>query len=93
MNYTVSEEEFLAVVFAFKKFRPYLISSHVIVFTDHTELKHLLSKKDAKPRLVRWMLLLHEFDCEIRERKGSENLVVDHLSSIMCARAIQASIS
>jgi len=58
MNYTVIEKEFLAVVFAFEKFRPYLISSHVIVFTDLIALKHLLSKNDTKPRLVRWMLLL-----------------------------------
>jgi len=53
MNYIVTEKEFLVVVFAFEKFRPYLIGSHVIVFTDHTTLKHLLSKRDAKHRLVR----------------------------------------
>jgi len=72
MNYIVTEKEFLTVVFAFEKFRPYLISSHVTIFTDHTALKHLLLKKDVKPRLVRWMLLLQEFHCEIRDRKGSE---------------------
>ena len=53
INYTVTEKEFLAVVFAIEKFRPYLISSHVIVLTDHTALEHHVSKKDAKPRLVR----------------------------------------
>ena len=58
INYTMIEKEFLAVVFAFKRFRPYLISSHVIIVTDHAALKHLLSKKDAKPKLMRWMLLL-----------------------------------
>jgi len=58
INYTVTEKEFLTVVFSFEKLRPYLIGSHVIVLTDHAALKHLLLKKDAKPRLVRWMLLL-----------------------------------
>ena len=75
LTYTVTEKEFLTVIFGFKKFRPYLIGSHVIVYTDHSALKHLPSKKDAKPRLVRWILLLQELRCEIRDRKGSENLV------------------
>jgi len=70
-------------VFCFVKFQPYLIGSHVIVDTDHAALKHLFSKKDAKPRLIRWILLLQEFACEIRDRKGSENLVVDYLSRII----------
>ena len=58
LNYTVTEKEFLAVIFALVKFRAYLIGSHMIVYTDHFALKHLLSKKDAKPRLVRWILLV-----------------------------------
>ncbi|PKA47724.1 RNA-directed DNA polymerase like [Apostasia shenzhenica] len=82
LNYTVTEKEFLAVVFAFEKFRSYLLGSQVIIYTDHSALKYLLSKKDAKPRLLRWILLLQEFDCEIRDRKGSTNLVADHLSRI-----------
>ena len=49
VNYIVAEKEFLAVVFGFKKFRPYVIGSHVIVLTDHSALKHLMEKKDAKP--------------------------------------------
>ena len=55
----------------------------MIVHTDHAALKHLFSKKDAKPRLIRWILLLQEFDCEIRNRKGSQNLITDHLSQII----------
>ena len=58
MNYIVTEKEFLAMTFAFEKFRPYLIGSYVIVFIDYAALKHLLLKREAKPRLVRWMLLL-----------------------------------
>ena len=58
-------KEFLAVVFTFEKLRPYLVGSHVIIFTDLVALKHLLLKNDAKPRLVRWIILLQELDCEI----------------------------
>ncbi|XP_042387373.1 uncharacterized protein LOC121979449 [Zingiber officinale] len=81
-NYTTTEKELLAIVFALDKFRSYLLCSHVIVFSDHAALKFLLRKKDAKPRLIRWMLLLQEFDIEIRDRSGKENLVADHLSRI-----------
>ena len=70
------------MVFGFEKFYPYLVGSKVIVHTDHSALKYLMQKKDAKPRLLRWILLLQEFDIEVRDRKGIENGVVDHLSRI-----------
>ena len=57
LNYTVIKKEFLAVVFGFEKFRSYLIGTQVIVYTDHSGLKHLLSKNNAKRKLVRWILL------------------------------------
>jgi hypothetical protein len=82
LNYSTTEKELLAVVFALDKFRSYLLGSKVIIYSDHVALKYLFSKKDAKSRLIRWIFLLQEFDIEIRDKKGSENVVVDHLSRI-----------
>jgi DNA primase catalytic subunit len=70
------------VVFAIEKFRSYLVGTKVVVYTDHATLKYLLTKKDAKPRLIRWVLLLQEFDLEIRDKKVVENSVADHLSRL-----------
>ncbi|GKE29461.1 reverse transcriptase domain-containing protein [Tanacetum coccineum] len=70
-RYTTTEKELLAVVYAFEKFRPYLVLSKTIVYTDHSALKYLLAKQDAKPRLLRWILLLQEFDVIIRDKKRS----------------------
>ncbi|GJX01041.1 reverse transcriptase domain-containing protein [Tanacetum coccineum] len=70
------------MVYAFEKFRPYLVLSKTIVYTDHLALKYLLAKQDAKPRLLRWILLLQEFDVIIRDKKGAENLAADHLSRL-----------
>nr|XP_027088481.1 uncharacterized protein LOC113709825 [Coffea arabica] len=82
LNYSTTEKELLAVIFALEKFRSYLLGAKVIVFSDHAALRYLMTKKDAKPRLIRWILLLQEFDMKIRDKRGSENLVADHLSRI-----------
>ncbi|GJR61592.1 reverse transcriptase domain-containing protein [Tanacetum coccineum] len=81
-HYTTMEKELLAVVYAFEKFRPYLVLSKSIVYTDHSALKYLLAKQDTKPRLLRWILMLQEFDVVIRDKKGAENLAADHLSRL-----------
>nr|GEX94805.1 reverse transcriptase domain-containing protein [Tanacetum cinerariifolium] len=81
-NYTTTEKEMLAVVYAFEKFRSYLIMNKSIVHTDHSALKYLFGKKDAKARLIRWVLLLQEFDFQVLDTKGSKNLAADHLSRL-----------
>ncbi|GJS18088.1 reverse transcriptase domain-containing protein [Tanacetum coccineum] len=82
IHYTTTEKEMLAVVYAFEKFPPYLVLSKSIVYTDNSALKYLMNKQDAKPRLLRWVLLLQEFDITIRDKKRSENLAADHLSRL-----------
>ena len=68
-NYSTMKKELLAIVFALENFRSYLLGSKVIVFSDHAVLKYLLSKKESKPRLIQWILLLQEFDLEIKDKK------------------------
>jgi hypothetical protein len=82
VNYTTTEKELLAVVFALDKFKSYLLGSKVIIYSDHAALRHLLAKKETKPRLIRWILLLQEFDIEIWDKKGTKNVVTSHLSQI-----------
>jgi hypothetical protein len=80
LNYSTTKKELLAIFYAIDKFRSYLLGANVIVYTDHADLKYLLTKKDANPRLIRWSLLLQEFYLEIKDKKRVENSTADHLS-------------
>ena len=77
-----TEKELLEIMFAFDKFMPYLIGNKVIVHTNHSTIKYLMAKNNAKPRLIRWVLLLQEFSSEINDKKVAENLVANHLSHL-----------
>jgi hypothetical protein len=81
------------VVFAIEKFRSYLVGAKVIVYIDHAALKYLLTKNDAKSRLIRWILLLQQFDLEIRDKKGVENSVADHLSLLQFEESVELPIN
>ncbi|GKC39642.1 reverse transcriptase domain-containing protein [Tanacetum coccineum] len=81
-NYTVTEKELFAVLFAFGDFRSYLVLSKTVVFTDHSTLKYMFDKPVSKTRLIRYILLLQEFDIEIRNKKGVKNVAADHLSRL-----------
>nr|GEY11185.1 reverse transcriptase domain-containing protein [Tanacetum cinerariifolium] len=74
--------EILAMVYAFEKFRSYLIMNKSIVYTDHSALKYLFAKKDSKARLLRWVLILQEFKFKVIDTKGAENLATDHISRL-----------
>nr|GEX17187.1 hypothetical protein [Tanacetum cinerariifolium] len=81
-HYTTTEKELPAVVYAFEKFQPYLVLSKSIVYTDHSALKYLFNKQDAKPRLLPWVLILQEFDITVCDKKGAENQAANHLSQL-----------
>nr|GEZ18329.1 reverse transcriptase domain-containing protein [Tanacetum cinerariifolium] len=81
-NYTTTEKEMLVMVYAFEKFRSYLIMNKSIVYTDHSALKYLFAKKDSKARLLCWVLLLQVFTFKVIDTKGAENLDADHLSRL-----------
>ena len=82
MNYTTTEKELLVAIFALDKFCLYLTGSSTIVYSDHAAVRYLMSKQDSKPRLIRWILLLQEFNLTINDKKGTENVVADHLSRL-----------
>jgi hypothetical protein len=82
LNYTVTEKEFLAVIYAINKFRHYITSYSTFVHTDHSTIKYLMNKPITIARVTRWLLLLQEFDITIVDRTGKENVVVDFLTRL-----------
>ena len=78
----MTEQEILAVVFDFEKFCSYLLCTRVIMHTDHSSLRYLMENKNVKPRLIHWVLLLQEFDFEVKDRKGTQNHDVDNFSRL-----------
>lgn len=80
MNYSTTKKELLTIVFAFKKFRTYLLGYETIVYKHHATTKFLFDKKESKPRLMRSVTLLQEFNLEIKDKQGLENIVANHLS-------------
>lgn len=81
-NYTMSEKELLLVVFTFEKVWSYLFGTKFIIHTDHSLLRYLMEKKDVKPGLIRWVLLLQESDFKVKDQKGIKNRVLHHLSHL-----------
>ena len=78
-NYTTIEKELLTIVFVLDKFKAYLVGAPIVIFTNHSALKYLVNK-NSKARLIRWILLLQEFNLEIRDKTCVENVVADYLS-------------
>ena len=68
-NYSTIEKEMMEMVFSCEKFRPYILGSHVIIHIDHVVIRYLMTKKDAKPRLIIWVLLLQESNIEIKDKR------------------------
>lgn len=82
-NYTTPEKELLAIVFALEKFHAYLNGVNIIVFSDHAAICYLMTKNDTKSRMMHWLLLLLEFDFKIKDNKGIENTMANHLIRIV----------
>jgi hypothetical protein len=81
-NYTTTEREGLAMVYALQKFLHYLLGGHFKMFTDHSTLKYLVNKPVLGGRICRWILLFQEYDFEIIVKPGRMNKGPNHLSRL-----------
>ena len=81
-NYTITEKELLAIIYALNKFRHYVIGYQIFVYTDHSAIKYLMNKPAISRFLARWLLLMQEFDITIVDKLGKDNYVVDFLSHL-----------
>ena len=79
----------LGVVYSCDKLRPYILGSKVTLYTNHVAIRYLMMKKEAKPRLIHWVLLLQEFDIEIKDNRDGENVVANHLSRLESHKGIE----
>ncbi|RVW89164.1 Retrovirus-related Pol polyprotein from transposon opus [Vitis vinifera] len=84
-NYTTTEKELLAVVFALDKFRAYLVGSSIVVFTDHSCFEVLANQARCQGKIDKMDPFAQEFNLQIRDKKGVENVVADHLSRLVIA--------
>jgi len=80
LNYIVTKKELLAVVHSLNKFRHYIIGYQIFVHTNHATIKYLMNKPNVNARIIRWLLLLQQFDLTIIDKPGKENVVAEFLS-------------
>ena len=92
-NYITTEKELYSIVFGLENLRSYLLGVKVIIYSDHAALRDLFKKKESKPRHIRWVLLLQEFNLEIRDKLGKENLIADHLSRLILDNNLSSPLS
>ncbi|KAG7579311.1 Integrase catalytic core [Arabidopsis thaliana x Arabidopsis arenosa] len=93
LHLSIYEKELLAVIFAVRKWRHYLLSGHFIIKTDQRSLKYLLEQRLNTPIQQQWLPKLLEFDYEIQYRQGKENLVADALSRVEGAEVLHMALS
>ena len=82
LNYIVTEKEFLEVIYTINKFRHYITSYQVFLYTDHSAIRYLANKPIIIGRVTRWLLILQKFDINIKDRLGKEKVVADFLSRV-----------